>query len=60
VQEIMGENQFAIYVVDRNLYIGLRNRVQGVSPSVLRPHATWNLQELWVKGGGGKALAAGQ
>ncbi len=58
VQEIIGENQFAIYIVDRNLYIGLRDRVQGTNPSVLRPHATWNLQELWVKGGGGGRLAA--
>ena len=50
VQEIMTEQQFTIYVVDRNLYIGVRNRIQGVQPSVLRPHATWNLQDLWVKG----------
>jgi len=58
VQEIIGENQFAIYLVDRNLYLGLRNRVQGANPSVLRPHATWNLQDLWVKGSGGNRLAS--
>jgi len=58
VQEIMGENQFSIYVVNRNLYIGLRARVQGARPSVLRPHGTWNLQELWVKGRGATKLAS--
>ena len=60
VQEIMGENQFCIYIVDRNLYVGLRNRVQGANPSVLRPHATWNIQELWIKGRGGAKLASAQ
>ena len=60
VQEIMGENQFCIYVVNRNLYVGLRNRVQGSNPSVLRPHATWNIQELWIKGRGGAKLASAQ
>lgn len=60
VQEIMGENQFCVYVVNRNLYVGLRNRVQGSNPSVLRPHATWNIQELWIKGRGGAKLASAQ
>ena len=60
VQEIMGENQFCIYVVNRNLYVGLRNRVQGSDPSVLRPHATWNIQEIWLKGRGGSKLASAQ
>ena len=60
VQEIMGEQQFSIYVVNRNLYIGLRNRVQGVQPSVLRPHATWNISQLWIKGRGGAKLATAQ
>ena len=58
VQEIMGENQFCIYVVNRNLYIGLRARVQGARPSVLRPHGTWNLQDLWVKDRGATKLAS--
>ncbi|MEP7029220.1 MAG: ABC transporter substrate-binding protein, partial [Candidatus Eisenbacteria bacterium] len=58
VQEIVGENQFCIYVVNRNLYLGLRNRVQGANPSVLRPHATWNVQELWLKGRGAPKLAS--
>jgi peptide/nickel transport system substrate-binding protein len=60
VQEIMGENQFCIYVVNQNLYVGLRNRIQGASPSVLRPHATWNIQEMWVKGRGGSKLASAE
>jgi peptide/nickel transport system substrate-binding protein len=60
VQEIMGEQQFSIYVVNRNLYIGLRNRVQGAQPSVLRPHGTWNLSQLWIKGRGGAKLASAQ
>lgn len=58
VQEIVGENQFSIYVVNRNLYLGLRTRVQGAEPSVLRPHATWNIQEIWVKGRGAAKLAS--
>jgi peptide/nickel transport system substrate-binding protein len=58
VQEIIGENQFCIYIVNRNLYLGLRNRVQGADPAVLRPHATWNVQELWLKGRGGAKLAS--
>jgi ABC-type transport system substrate-binding protein len=58
VQELVGENQFSIYLVDRNLYLGMRNRVQGVAPSVLRPHATWNLQELWIQPGASGRVAA--
>lgn len=58
VQSIVAENQFSIYVVNRNLYLGLRERVQGANPSVLRPHATWNIQEIWLKGRGGPKLAA--
>jgi peptide/nickel transport system substrate-binding protein len=57
VQEIMGEQQFAIYVVNRNLYFAVRDRIQGVNPSILRPHAIWNLPELWMKDGG-RRLAA--
>jgi peptide/nickel transport system substrate-binding protein len=58
VQELVCENQFCIYVVNRNLYIGMRTRVQGARPSVLRPHGTWNLQDLWVKGRGTPKLAS--
>lgn len=54
VQEIVCENQFVIYVVNRNLYLGVRDRVQGTRPSVIRQHATWNVQELWVKDGAGQ------
>jgi hypothetical protein len=27
---------------------------------VLRPHATWNIQEMWIKGRGGAKLASAQ
>ncbi len=59
VQSIMGENQYLIYVVNRNLYVGIRNRVEGARPSVIRQHVTWNIQELWVRDAPG-ALAARQ
>jgi len=58
VQEIMGENQFSIYIVDRNLFLAIRNRVQNANPSILRPHATWNLPEIWVKGGNTAKVAS--
>ncbi|MGH7725806.1 MAG: ABC transporter substrate-binding protein [Candidatus Eiseniibacteriota bacterium] len=57
VQELVCENQFCNYIVNRNLYVGIRNRVQGTRPSVIRQHVTWNIQELWIKGGA-RQLAA--
>lgn len=57
VQEIMGDQQFSQYIVNRKLYIGVRNTVRNLKPSVIRQHATWNIQELWVDGGGAKVAA---
>jgi peptide/nickel transport system substrate-binding protein len=53
VQELMCEQQFCIYLVNRNLYVGIRNRVQNTQPSVIRQHVIWNVQELWMKDGAG-------
>lgn len=57
VQVIMGEEQFCQYIVNRKLYIGVRNNVRNLKPSVIRQHATWNIQEIWVDGGGAKVAA---
>ena len=58
VQEIMGEEQFCNYIVNRKLYVGVRNHVKNIKPSVIRQHVTWNVQELWVDGKPGAKLAA--
>ncbi len=48
VQEIMGEEQFCVYIVNRKLYVGIRNHVRNARPSVIRQHVTWNIMEIWV------------
>ena len=58
VQEIMGDQQFCNYIVNRKLYVGVRDRVKNIKPSVIRQHVTWNVQELWVDGAAGAKLAA--
>jgi peptide/nickel transport system substrate-binding protein len=57
VQQIMGENQYCIYLVNRKLYVGLRDRVRNARPSIIRQHLTWNVQELWLDGGPGPVAA---
>ncbi len=57
VQEIMGEEQFSIYIVNRKLYVGLRDHVRNARPSVIRQHVTWNIQEIWVDKADAKAAA---
>jgi peptide/nickel transport system substrate-binding protein len=57
VQEIMGENQFCIYLVNRNLYLGVRDRVKNTRESIIRQHLTWNVQELWLDGAAGQVAA---
>jgi peptide/nickel transport system substrate-binding protein len=57
VQSIMGENQYCVYLVNRKLYIGVRNRVRNTRPSIIRQHLTWNVQELWLDGAAGQVAA---
>ncbi len=57
VQELMGENQFCIYLVNRKLYLGVRNRVRNTRESIIRQHLTWNIQELWLDGASGQVAA---
>jgi peptide/nickel transport system substrate-binding protein len=57
VQRIMGEEQFCQYIVNRKLYVGIRDHVRNARPSVIRQHVTWNIQEIWVDGGGAKVAA---
>lgn len=57
VQNIMGDQQFSNYIVNRKLFVGIRDHVKNARPSVIRQHVTWNIQELWVDGGGAKVAA---
>jgi len=57
VQEIMGEEQFSIYIVNRKLFVGLRDYVRNARPSVIRQHVTWNIQEIWVDKADAKVAA---
>jgi peptide/nickel transport system substrate-binding protein len=57
VQNIMGDQQFSNYIVNRKLYVGIRNHVRNAKPSIIRQHVTWNIQELWVDGGGARLAA---
>ena len=57
VQNIMGDQQFCNYIVNRKLYVGIRDHVRNAKPSIIRQHVTWNIQEIWVDGGGAKLAA---
>jgi peptide/nickel transport system substrate-binding protein len=57
VQWHMGDQQFCQFIVNRKLFVGIRNHVRNYRPSVIRQHVTWNIQDLWVDGGGAKVAA---
>jgi peptide/nickel transport system substrate-binding protein len=48
VQKVMGENVPVLYFAAPRLYAGYSTRVQGVVPSVVRPHLLWNVDMLGV------------
>jgi peptide/nickel transport system substrate-binding protein len=48
VQKVMGENVPVLYFAAPRLYAAHSTRVQGVVPSVVRPHLLWNVDMLSV------------
>ena len=48
VQKVMGENLPVLYFAAPRLYAAHSSRVQGVVPSVMRPHLLWNADSLGV------------
>jgi len=57
IQEIMGDQQYCQYIVNRKLFVGMRNHVRNARPSVIRQHVTWNIQEIWVDKADAKVAA---
>jgi peptide/nickel transport system substrate-binding protein len=48
VQKVMAENSPVLYFAAPRLYAAHSTRVQGVTPSVMRPHLLWNVDMLSV------------
>lgn len=48
VQEIYAEQVPAIYTVSKKGFVAIRNRVKNVRPSIFRPWAVWNADEIYV------------
>jgi len=48
VQKIFADNLPILYFVAPRLYMGVSNRVGGLSPSILRPQLLWNVERMTV------------
>lgn len=51
VQMIYAEEVPAIFTVSRKGTEAIRNRVRNARPSIFRPYAIWNADELWIDAG---------
>ena len=50
VQEIWAREMPAIPTICPNILVAWKNRLGNVRPSILRPHISWNAEELTVRG----------
>lgn len=48
IQQIFAEQVPAVFTVGRKGMLALRSKVKNARPSVFRPYAVWNAEELWV------------
>ena len=46
---LRGEQQHMIFTVVANLYVATRNRFRNLTPSLLRPHSYWNIEEIAIE-----------
>ncbi len=58
VQRIWAEEVPGIYTVSKKGFVAVRNRFLNVRPSIFRPWAVWNADEIYVDPSFGKASAA--
>ena len=56
VQKIVGENLPMIFTVSRPGFLAVRNRFQGIHPSILRPWVLWRGEEVSITGDGSHAV----
>jgi hypothetical protein len=45
---ILAEQSPAIYTVSKKGFVAIRNRLKNVRPSIFRPWAVWNAEEIYV------------
>ena len=50
VQKVFAANLPVLYFVAPRMYMGVSERVGGLSPSVIRPQLLWNIDRMTVKG----------
>ena len=50
VQKVFAANVPILYFVTPRMYMGVSDRVGGLSPSVIRPQLLWNIDRMTVKG----------
>jgi peptide/nickel transport system substrate-binding protein len=53
VEEIVWREEPFIYLVNKDALAGVSTRLRNVHPVALRPQVYWNIDELWIAGGGG-------
>ena len=49
-QRLFAEHLPVLYFVAPRLYMGVSDRVGGLSPSILRPQLLWNIDSMTVSG----------
>ena len=52
VQGIFADNLPALYFVAPRMYMGVSTRIGGLEPALLRPQLLWNVERMFVRGGG--------
>lgn len=52
VQGIFADNLPALYFVAPRMYMGVSTRIGGLEPALLRPQMLWNVERMFVRGGG--------
>ncbi len=55
VQEIVYEQQPFLYLVNKNALSAVSPSLANVAPVVLRPQTYWNIDQLYVRGGGDRS-----
>ncbi len=54
VQEIVRQQEPFLYLVNSDALVAVSPRLHNVEPVVLRPQVFWNIEWLWLSGGGGR------
>lgn len=54
VQEILADNQPMVFLASAHILAGAKSTVGNFHPAVLEPYVLWNVDQLYVRNGGGR------